>query len=91
MDVKIFILFFIITFIASSSGLPSKPKTEEESSSPQIIDINGELIYEERSEYEEPATTTTARPKMTAEEIRNFKFVFPKGHFINELLHYNHF
>ena len=88
MDFKTFILFFIITIIASSSGLPFKLK--EESSTPQVIDINGEQINEERMKYEEPATTT-ARPKMTAEEIRNFKFVFPKGHFIHELLHYNHF
>ena len=34
-----------------------------------------------------PFFTTTPSPPMTAEERKHFKFVFPKGHFMNELLY----
>jgi hypothetical protein len=90
MDVNNFILIFVIFFITTSSGLPSELKIGEESTSLQIIDFNGEKINEERVMYEKPASTIPI-PELKREEIRNLKFVFPKGHFINDLLHYNHF
>ena len=34
-----------------------------------------------------PIFTTTPLPPMTAEERKKFKFVFPKGHFMNDLLY----
>jgi len=55
-----------------------------------IINMNEpHFIHDMYNEMElnSPFFTTTPPPPMTAEERNQFKFVFPKGHFMNELLY----
>ena len=53
-----------------------------------ILNMNGQRFPTGHfgKELNSPFITTTPSPPMTAEERKHFKFVFPKGHFMNDLL-----
>ena len=54
-----------------------------------VLNIQGQEYFGQTPEQEPkfPFITTTPLPPMTDEERENFKFIFPKGHFMNELLY----
>ena len=63
----------IETKMPTTAGLTTTPSTTT------MTPMPGEPKY--------PFITATPRPPMTAEERKKFKFVFPKGHFMNDLLY----
>ena len=54
-----------------------------------LLNVDGQEFFDQNPDQEPkyPFITATPRPPMTAEERKKFKFVFPKGHFMNDLLY----